>query len=87
MEDEEGVIHTALGVYREVDAPNRLVYTWDWEGEHSVGETLVSVDFLPEGGSTLVIVTHEEFPAAEAAEGHRQGWIACLGLLAGLFED
>ncbi|WP_420461698.1 SRPBCC family protein [Candidatus Palauibacter sp.] len=87
MEDEDGVAHTAFGVYRKVDAPNRLVYTWDWEGEHSVGETGVTVEFLAEDGSTRVVVTHEGFPAAEAAEGHRQGWIACLELLAGLFED
>lgn len=87
MEDAEGLTHTAFGVYRAVDAPNRLVYTWDWEGEHSVGQTGVTVEFLAEDGSTCVVVTHEGFPAAEAAEGHRQGGIACLELLAGLFED
>ena len=87
IEDEEGVIHTAFGAYREIDAPNRLVYTWDWEGETSVGETEVTVEFLADDGSTRVVLTHEGFPAAEAAEGHAQGWDACLGLLEALFES
>ena len=87
IEDEEGTIHVAFGVYREVDAPNRLVYTWDWEGPTSVGETEVTVEFLAEEGSTRVVLAHGGFPVAEAAEGHRQGWDACLGLLAALFAD
>ncbi|WP_419163473.1 SRPBCC family protein [Candidatus Palauibacter sp.] len=85
MRDAEGVDHTAFGVYRQVEPPNRLVYTWDWEGEHSVGETVVTVEFLAEGGGTRVVVTHEGFPAAEATEGHRLGWVACLELLRALF--
>lgn len=75
IETEEGTLHTAFGVYREVDAPNRLVYTWDWEEpESAVGETLVTVEFLADGASTEVVIVHEGFPAAEAAEGHRLGW-------------
>ena len=75
IETEEGTLHAAFGVYREVDAPNRLVYTWDWEEpESAVGETLVTVEFLADGASTEVVVAHEGFPAAEAAEGHRLGW-------------
>ena len=87
IRDEEGTVHTAFGAYREIDAPNRLVYTWDWEGETSVGETEVTVEFLADDGSTRVVLTHEGFPAGEAAEGHAQGWDACLGLLEALFES
>ncbi len=75
IEAEGGTLHAAFGVYREVDAPNRLVYTWDWEEpEAAVGETLVTVEFRADGPSTEVVLTHEGFPAAEAAEGHRLGW-------------
>lgn len=86
IEAEAGTRHTAFGVYREVDAPNRLVYTWDWEEpESAVGETLVTVDFLASGASTEVILAHEGFPAAEAAEGHRLGWTWSLERLEALF--
>ena len=86
IEDGEGVVHTAFGVYREIRAPERLVLTWDWEGENSVGETEVTVAFEAEGGATRLDLTHAGLPSAESAEGHRQGWSACLDLLAGLFE-
>ena len=28
----DGNAHTAIGTYKEINAPNRLVYTWDWNG-------------------------------------------------------
>lgn len=86
IEAEEGTLHTAFGAYREVDPPNRLVYTWDWEEpESAVGETLVTVEFLADGAATEVVVEHEGFPAAEAAEGHRLGWTWSLERLEALF--
>lgn len=44
IEDGERAIHTAFGVYREVVVPSRLAYTWDWEGETSVGETAAAAE-------------------------------------------
>ena len=39
----DGKDHTAIGTYQEIDAPNRLVYTWDWkEEDNHMGETLVT---------------------------------------------
>jgi uncharacterized protein YndB with AHSA1/START domain len=78
MRPPEGeAVHTAIGVYREVDRPRRVVYTWDWE-EESMGETLVTVEFAPVEGGTEVRLTHELFPAPEATEDHKNGWMSCL---------
>ncbi len=86
IEAEEGTLHTAFGVYREIRPPNRLVYTWDWrEPETAVGETLVTVEFVAGEASTEVILAHEGFPAAGAAEGHRLGWTWSLERLEALF--
>ena len=53
MEVAGGKVYHAFGTYREVDFPRRLVYTWDLEeAEDWVGETLVTVEFLPEGEAT-----------------------------------
>ena len=85
MEVEEGA-HTAFGVYREIDAPNRIVYTWDWrEEEFAMGETLVTVEFRQVDGGTEVVVMHEGFPAAEARDGHEEGWVACITNFEALF--
>ena len=71
----EGADYTAIGTYKEIDAPSRLVYTWDWkEEDHSVGETLVTVEFEAHGDATEIVLLHEGFPAVEAKEGHEQGW-------------
>jgi uncharacterized protein YndB with AHSA1/START domain len=86
MRDPEGALHTAVGTYREIDPPRRLVYTWEWvEETHKVGETLVTVEFKDLGGSTEVILTHERFPAAEATQAHEDGWISCLDRLEQVF--
>ena len=83
MVGPEGESHTAHGRYRVVEPPRRLVYTWDWREEgQRMGETVVTVEFVdaPEGG-TRVRVTHEGFPAAEARDGHVEGWTGCLDKL------
>ena len=86
MRGAEGETYTAFGEYREIDAPHRLVYTWDWEeDQHQVGETLVSVLFeATTSGGTDVTIVHSGFPAPEAAEGHDTGWSSCLSRLKGL---
>ena len=94
MKGEEGA-WTAVGTYREVEPPRRLVYTWDWEEkDHKMsqhdrlsggGETLVTVEFKDLEGSTEVVLTHELFPSSEAKDGHETGWASCLSNLEGMF--
>jgi len=86
MHGTEGQVHTAVGTYREITPPRRLVYTWDWEEEDSrIGETLVTVEFTDLGETTDVVLTHELFPNAEAKASHEQGWASCLNRLEQLF--
>jgi uncharacterized protein YndB with AHSA1/START domain len=63
------------GVYRLIDRPRRLVFTWisPFAGELS----LVTVDFKPSNGRTEVIVTHEQLPE-EAKAAHSRGWTSGL---------
>ncbi len=82
----EGNPHTAFGTYKEIDEPNRLVYTWDWkEEDQQMGETIVTVEFEARGDATEVVLHHAGFPAEEAKEGHEQGWGACIGHFEALF--
>lgn len=86
MKGSEGEVHTAVGVYREIERPHRLVFTWDWlEQDHAVGETVVTVEFKDLGGSTEVVLSHELFPSAEAKASHEEGWTSCLNRLEALF--
>jgi uncharacterized protein YndB with AHSA1/START domain len=79
-----GNIHTVLGTYRVIEPPRKLVYTWRWEGGPSA-DTLVTVDFPPEGDSTRVTITHDQFADAETRGKHNDGWNGCLDRLQRLF--
>ena len=83
MTDPEGNTHAAVGVYRELEPPVRLVFTWDWENPAtSIGETLVTVEFSDAGEElTEVIVTHERFADVRRLRRHEQGWTELLRLL------
>lgn len=78
----DGNEHNAFGTYREVDEPNRLVYTWDWKEEDvAMGDTVVTVEFKPVDGGTEISLVHDGFPVDEARAGHDEGWGLCLDLL------
>ena len=85
MTDPDGHTHVAVGVYREVQRPVRLVFTWDWDNPaNRVGETLVSVEFKVLGQKrTEVVLTHERFADSARMGRHEQGWTELLGLLDG----
>jgi uncharacterized protein YndB with AHSA1/START domain len=85
MTGPEGKTHAAVGVYRAVERPVRLVFTWDWEDPaRRVGDTLVTVEFARAGAErTEVVVTHERFADRARAGRHEQGWTELLRLLEG----
>jgi uncharacterized protein YndB with AHSA1/START domain len=75
-----GNVHTILGTYRLIEPPRKLVYTWRWEGGPA-SDTLVTVDFNPEGDATKVTITHERFINTEDRDKHNEGWNGCLNRL------
>ncbi len=81
MEDPvSGTTHTVVGEYREVQRPERLVYSWSWERSDGQPDhtSTVTVEFLGEGERTTIVLEHTELASSESRDGHREGWIACL---------
>jgi uncharacterized protein YndB with AHSA1/START domain len=72
------------GEYREIEAPNRLVFTWKWdEGPSSELETLVTITFRenPDGGTTMTF--HQSpFINVERRDSHIGGWTSLFNKLA-----
>jgi uncharacterized protein YndB with AHSA1/START domain len=67
----------ASGSYVELDRPNRVVFTWGWNGEDSVtpaGSSTVEVLLTAEGDGTHLRLIHHDLPSAESAEKHGHGW-------------
>jgi len=89
MRDAKGEEFSLTGVYREVRPPERLVYTWRWEGteREGDGETLVTVEFEASGATTLLHLTHEQFPDTAARARHGVGWGSVLDRLVALLGD
>jgi uncharacterized protein YndB with AHSA1/START domain len=75
-----GNVHTILGTYRLIEPPRKLVYTWRWENGPAA-DTLVTVDFTPDGEATKVTITHEQFTNTEDRDKHNEGWNGCLNRL------
>ncbi len=81
---ESNETHAVGGEYREVRRPERLVYTWAWEGESpEPSETVVTVEFTGREGATDVVLLHEGFSSAESRAAHEHGWNAVLENLQG----
>lgn len=73
--------HVVCGKYLELQAPERVVFTWGWEHEETLvppGSSTVEVELIPETDGTLVRLTHRELPEP-ARDGHRKGWTHYLG--------
>jgi uncharacterized protein YndB with AHSA1/START domain len=76
-----------VGIYREVDPPARLVYTWRWEtGPAADGsESLVTVEFNRIGDQTELVLTHTDFPASHGPAPYQMGWEGGLDKFEAIF--
>ena len=69
-------IDVAAGEYLEVVPPERIVWTWGWEGSDTIppGSTTVEVTLVPSGDATIVYLRHSGLPTEEFEQEHRKGW-------------
>ena len=71
-----------VGEFREVVAPERLVYTWRWEsGVPDRRESLVTVEFHDLGPRTEVVLLHDRFAGPGPVDMYGAGWASGLAKL------
>jgi len=95
MKNPDGEFFTAVGEFREVTPPVRLVYTWDWEkdgGGEEFGEvegkpSLITVEFLKRGEQTEFVLTHTRFATVQSRDSHANGWGRIVDCYAGAVEQ
>jgi uncharacterized protein YndB with AHSA1/START domain len=82
----DGAGPSMSGVYRIVEPPRRLAFSWAWDGEGGARghESEVTVNFEAAPGGTRLVLVHQGFDGRPARDRHNNGWSAALGQLANL---
>ena len=68
------------GHYRELDRPNRIVFTWNSPFSTDEDST-VTLTFRTVADGTEVILHHIRFPSEDSRSSHEGGWTAILAQL------
>jgi len=66
------------GEFTEITAPERLAFTWRWDGHKGhEGTQLVEVEFSErDDGTTTVVLTNRGLTDDESKRSHAEGWEA-----------
>lgn len=68
-----------------MDPPAKLAFTWSGL-ENPAEITLVTVEFLPRGKQSELVITHEGFTNPDVARRYEMGWDTSAGKFAGQLE-
>ena len=71
-----GEEYNPTGVYREVVADQKLIFTWEWPGMPE-RDSLVTFLLKPIEGGTELTLIHEQLPE-DALDSHKVGWTGLL---------
>ena len=83
MESKDGKQHTVCGVYKTIDKPTKLAFTWAWVYDHGRGhETLVTIELSEQGGKTRMHFLQRAFAEVEHRDNHIHGWESTFRSLA-----
>jgi uncharacterized protein YndB with AHSA1/START domain len=83
MRSPEGRLLTVSGVYRKIERPRLLVFTWAWDDEQGRRghESEVTVTFEPAPGGTRLVL-RQMLESKDARDRHAHGWSSTFDRLA-----
>ncbi|MFB9262453.1 SRPBCC domain-containing protein [Bradyrhizobium erythrophlei] len=80
MRRPDGELVATSGVYRIVEPPHRLAFTWAWEGENGTrgheSEVLLTLEAAP--GGTRLVLLQERFESKDTCDRHGVGWTSAI---------
>jgi len=84
----DGATVVVGGVYRSIEPPARIVFSWVIEppDEHAGINSEVTVTITPDGGGAELLIRHENLARIDAVRRHAAGWQGALDQLAVLLD-
>lgn len=88
MRAPDGKRFTVSGIYRTIEPPRRVVFSWAWEDDKGVRghETEVTVNLEPAPGGTRLVLVQKEFDTKDSRDRHGEGWGSALNRFTQLLE-
>ncbi len=80
MRMSDGRLMPVGGVFRQIEAPSRIVFTWGWEGDAD-RQSLITLTFRDVGGRTEMTLRQEGLGSVENRDGHGKGWNSAFNKL------
>jgi uncharacterized protein YndB with AHSA1/START domain len=77
MRTPDGTDHGALGEYRLIDRPRRLVMRWTFDDDPS-NEQLIELTFSESEGATTVLMVNSGISSGDRRDSQDRGWRGCL---------
>ena len=68
------------GVFKVIDRPTTLAFTWGWDGDPS-RQSLVTLTFAAKGNKTELTLRQEGLGTVENRDAHNKGWSSTLNKL------
>lgn len=84
LKTPQGDLRRVQGVYKTIDSPSKLAFTWAWldEKDQPQHETLVTVTFEEKAKGTFLRLDQRSFVSTDSLTAHNQGWTSTLVCLA-----
>lgn len=83
MQNKDGQQFIVSGIYKVIDRPNCLRFTWAWDQDDGTRgfETEVEILFEETDAGTQMNITHGAFQDEEVTKNHDMGWSSSLNCL------
>jgi len=80
MRSPQGTDHWKRGTFREIEPPERIVFTFAWEDANGQPghELMTTVTFAEHGTKTKLTLHQALFETNERRDDHQGGWTSCL---------
>ena len=80
MRLSDGRVIPVAGVFKTIDAPRTLVFTWGWDGDPT-RESLITLTFRAMGDKTELTLCQEGLGSVANRDDHGKGWNSALDKL------